>query len=100
MGAGVGFTASILSPLFDNYTVQDRKDNAQLLKNNLKDTCDFIYGDWGSKELAEQLRSYDLVLMADCFYSKSQFPFLLATIRECFERNHQARVVCIHHHRK
>lgn len=96
----MGFTAGILSPFFDNYTVQDRESNAQLLKHNLGDSCRFIYGDWGSRELAEQIASHDLVLMADCFYSKGQFPFLLATIRECFEHNPQAKIICIHHHRK
>lgn len=65
---------------------------------------EIIQGIWGDKELIYQIKKFgeiDILVMADCFYDKQNFPYILATISEIFNIYPSIkRVICVYHHRK
>jgi hypothetical protein len=89
-GMGLGLTALVIRPLVLEYICQDLPGNSGA----------DIQAFWGSKKLSLQLRGFDFLVLADCFYRKGDFPFLLASIADALACNENLSVICIHHHRK
>ncbi len=92
LGAGMGLTGRVIRPLVKAYKCQDLPGTGEA----------DIHGRWGSQQLSDQLKDFyfDLLVMADCFYRKADFPFLLATIADALHSHEGLEVICIHHHRK
>lgn len=96
--------------IVNRYILQEWPDESslELLESNLsnisKEKYEIISGKWDDPALdvsIKNLDQVDLLVMADCFYEKNNFPLLLSTISETFN-SHPClkKAVCIYHHRK
>ncbi|KAG8930689.1 hypothetical protein FRC02_003791 [Tulasnella sp. 418] len=108
LGAGVGFLATLLSPLVEHYTVTDIGPLLPLIRKNVirnlpstiaKESVTVAELDWldiqqastpsWRQKLFPTLKEdnlsplYDLIICCDCIYNTSLVPPLVATINHC-----------------
>lgn len=101
---------AIKTRIANRYILQEWPDDSliQTLESNLSDLptekFKIISGKWGDKHLNKlimNLGHIDLLIMADCFYDKKNYPHLLTTISETMNSHPSLKkAVCIYHHRK
>jgi hypothetical protein len=89
----------VLQEWTDNVIINTLKNNLSTLNSN---SFQIIQGKWGYASLnhqIESIESLDFLVLADCFYSKQSFPFILSTIRQVMIY-FNLRVICVYHLRK
>ena len=109
---GLGLTASVVckSCSVQKYILQEWPDETVLetLAINIAEInplqVEIITGKWGDQGIFDEiwkLKNIDHLVMADCFYNKRSFPYLLATITNILNTFPSIKkATCVYHHRK